>query len=310
VTIYDEDKAGKTGAGRFMYWGGFSTTTSIFRTFFPRIGPVQALRHVISPRVTYTHRPDFSRYGNRFYSLPGISGEISKSRMMNISLSNKIQAKIERGGQVTKMNNLLSLDTSTSYDFLYKDKGKETPLSTISNNLRFYPSNVITFDLDFSNNPEDLSFESLNLTTRLSYTGSGPLPPGFTKPELVAEPLVPEEGMGGADASAPTSKPWNASAIFRYTKAYNGGEDSYWLDFQTGFNLTSNWRVEYSGRFDLSQKETVHQEYSIYRDLHCWEAQFVRRYSGEEWQYYFRINIKAHPEVYTERGLRALYRQY
>ncbi|MFH1314125.1 MAG: putative LPS assembly protein LptD [Candidatus Eisenbacteria bacterium] len=310
ATIYDEDKAGKRGAARLMYWGGVSTTTSIFKTFFPRIGPLQALRHVISPRITYTHRPDFSKYRNRFYSLPGISGEISKSRMMNISVSNKLQAKVGSGAEVKKMNNLLSFDTSTSYDFLYKDKGKETPLSTINNKLRFYPSDVITFDLDFTNNPEDLAFESLNLTTRLSCSGKEPLPPGFTKPELKEEPLVPEEGVGGSDAAAPTGKPWHTSAIFRYTKAYNGGDDNYWLDFQAGFSFTTNWRVEYSGRFDLSGKETVHQEYSIYRDLHCWEARFVRRYSAGEWQYYFRINIKAHPEIYTERGLRTLYRQY
>jgi hypothetical protein len=68
--------------------------------------------------------------------------------------------------------------------------------------------------------------------------------------------------------------------------------------------------VEYGGRFDLSGRQTVYQEYSIYRDLHCWEAQFVRRYSDDGWEYYVRINIKAHPEIYAERGLRALYRAY
>ena len=178
------------------------------------------------------------------------------------------------------------------------------------NNLRFYPSNYVTFDVDFRNDPEDLSFESLNLSTRLTYTGSGPLPPGLPKPELAEPELVPEEGVGGAEATPPTAKPWHMGAIFRYTKAFDGGEDTYWLDFQTGLNLTTNWRIEYSGRFDLSGNETVYQEYSVYRDLHCWEARFVRRYSADQWQYYFRINIKAHPEIYTERGLRALYRQY
>jgi hypothetical protein len=265
---------------------------------------------VISPRISYTHRPDFSKYSNRFYSLPGISGEVGKSRMMSFSVSNRLQAKVGEGGQVRKINNLLTFDTSTSYDFLYKDKGRKTPFSTISNSLRFYPSQHVTFDLDFSNKPEDLSFESLNATTRFSYTGQDPLLPGLTKPEIEEDPIVPEEGVGGSEVSPPTGKAWHIGAIFRYTKAFDHGDDSYWLDFSTGFNLTTKWRLEYSGRFDLSGEETVYQEYSIYRDLHCWEARFVRRYSADQWQYYFRINIKAHPEIYTERGLRSLYRQY
>jgi lipopolysaccharide assembly outer membrane protein LptD (OstA) len=310
LTLYDEDKAGKRLPARFMYWGGISSTASIYRTFFPRIGPLQALRHVITPTISYTHRPGFSKYSDRFYALPGISGEVGKSRIMKLNMSNKLQAKVGSGDDVRKMNNLLTLDTSTSYDFLYKDKGSDTPFSTIRNNLRFYPSDHVTFDLSFSNEPKDLSFETLDLSTRMAYTGGDPIPPGFLRPETEEPVLVPEEGVGGTDDSPPTARAWHAGAIFRYTKAFDGGEDSYWLDFQIGFNFTTSWRVEYSGRFDLSGKETVYQEYSIYRDLHCWEARFVRRYSAGDWQYYFKINIKAHPEIYAERGLRALYRQY
>jgi hypothetical protein len=293
-----------------MYWGGFAATASIYRTFFPRIGALDALRHVITPRISYTYRPDFSKYTGHFFGLPGISGEVGKQGKMQISLDNRLQAKLESGGQVRKLNNLLSLQTSTSYDFLYKDKGLSTPFSTISNSLRFYPSQYVSFDLDFTNNPNDLDFESLNLTTRFTYTGREPLPPGFEKPDLEQPETVPEEGVGGSEIEPPSAKPWHVGVIYRFNKAFDGGNDSYWLDFQSGLNLTSRWRLEYSGRFNLSEHETAYQEYSIYRDLHCWEARFVRRYSGGTWQYYFRINIKVHPEIYTESGLRTLHRSY
>jgi len=309
-TIYDDDRQGNRLPTRFMYWGGFSTTASIYRTYFPRLGPLRALRHVITPRISFTHRPDFSRYRGRFFNLPGISGEVSKASIVNLSLTNRLQAKVQHDSQVRKIDNLLSLETSTSYDLLYKDKGLKTPFSTISNHLRIYPSGHATLDVTFTNDPVDLSFESLNATVNFSYSGAGPLPPGFSKPETKPPEVVPEEGVGGSDVSPPTEKPWHVGAIFRYTRAYDSGRDSYWLDLTAGFNLSTNWRIEYSGRFDLANRQTAYQEYSIYRDLHCWEAQFVRRYSGSEWQYYFRISIKAHPEVYTERGLRALYRRY
>ncbi len=50
------------------------------------------------------------------------------------------------------------------------------------------------------------------------------------------------------------------------------------------------------------------QEYVIHRDLHCWEAEFVRRYYAGEWEYYFRINVKALPDIQLETGSKSLYR--
>ena len=310
LTFYDDDKRGNRFPLRFMYWGGLSSTASLFRTYFPKLGPLQALRHVVTPRITYTYRPDFTKYSDRFYRLPGVSGEVGKSSTASISLEQRLQAKLLSGGETKKINDLLTLTTSTSYDFLYSERGKDTPLSTISSNLRFYPLHYLDLDIGFSNNPKDLSLESLDLQTRFNYSGSRGLPPGFMEnsPEKPAE--VIEEGVNEVGAEPPTSNPWDIGVIYRYTKAFDGGEDSYWLDFQTGFNLTSNWRVEYSGRFNLSEDETAYQEFSLYRDLHCWEARFVRRESQGLWQYYFRVNIKVHPEIYAERGLRSLYRSY
>jgi lipopolysaccharide assembly outer membrane protein LptD (OstA) len=309
AALYDEEISGERYPVKFMYWGGFSANTSVFRTFFPKLGPVRALRHVMTPSISYTHRPDFTEYDGRFWSLPGISGAASESRSASLKLSHRIQAKVRQGGEVRKMNNLLSLDTSTDYDFLYKDRGKVTGFSTIRSNMRFYPSRVVTFDLSFSNEPVHLDFESLNLTTRFSYQGSDPVPPFFFEPNLPEEPVVPED-VRGSQTAVPSAKPWYVNLMYRFTKDFDGGDDTYWMELAAGLNLTRNWRVDYSGRFNLSENEVAYQEYSVYRDLHCWEARFVRRYSAEEWQYYFRINIKAHPEIYAERGLRALSRKY
>ncbi|MFZ1947083.1 MAG: LPS assembly protein LptD [bacterium] len=310
VTVFDQDKAGKSLATRLMYWGSVDARMTLYRSYFPRIGPLAALRHVMSPSVSFTHRPDFSKYANRFWALSGVSSAVGKSSSMSISLSNRLQAKLGSGAETRKIDDLLSLNTSTSYDFLYKDNKKTTPFSTIQSNLRFYPTQYATFDLDFSNEPVHLSLKSLDFQARFGYTGKGPIPPGLPEPELIEEPKVPEEGVGGGEASSVTTNPWRFDIAYRYTKGFEGADDTYWLEFMTGFSLTRNWRIDYSGRFDLSGKETVYQEFGIYRDLHCWEASLVRRYSDGIWQYYLRINIKAHPEIYAERGLRSLNRSY
>jgi hypothetical protein len=222
-----------------------------------------------------------------------------------------VQAKLGTGSNTRKIDDLFVLNTSTSYDFLYRENGKTTPLSMITNNLRFYPSSHMTFDLAFSHEPEHLSLKSLDFQTGFSYSGSGPLPPGLGEPEVKEEPRVPEEESTPAEeTSSPATSPWRLNMAYRYTKGFGGTKDNYWFELTAGLNLTRHWRVEYGGRFDLSGKQTVYQEYSVYRDLHCWEARLVRRYSDGDWEYYFRLNIKAHPEIYAERGLRALYRSY
>ena len=94
LTVYDDDKLGNRFPVRFMYWGGLSSNASIFRTFFPRLGPLKALRHVLTPRASFSYRPDFSKYQGRFYSMPGVSGEVGKSSIVNLSLENRIQARV------------------------------------------------------------------------------------------------------------------------------------------------------------------------------------------------------------------------
>jgi lipopolysaccharide assembly outer membrane protein LptD (OstA) len=312
LTLYDEDTSGEKLPMRFMYWYSLASNITFYRTYFANLGSLKALRHVFLPSMTYTHRPDFSEYSGRFYSIPGVSGSVTESMIMNIRLENRLQAKMESDGEVQKLNNFMSLITSTTADFLYRDKGLDTPLSTINNSLRFYPPGGVRFDITFTNDPKDFSFETLDLTTRFAYTGKSGLLPGFVDP-------VRQDYSGLKDLTGrtptyefrePTANPWNVSVIYRLNRTFETGTQAQWLELQTGFNLSRNWRVDYSNRYDITNREIAYQEFSIYRDLHCWQARFVRRFQNGRWEYYFRVNIKAHPDLYAESGLRTLDRSY
>jgi hypothetical protein len=95
---------------------------------------------------------------------------------------------------------------------------------------------------------------------------------------------------------------------FRYSRGADPENSAYWVDGQLAFSPTSRWRLNYSRHYDLKEQEVASQEYAIHRDLHCWEAQFVRRYYEGEWQHYFRINVKALPEIQAESGEKYLHR--
>ena len=78
--------------------------------------------------------------------------------------------------------------------------------------------------------------------------------------------------------------------------------------------LTKNWKINYSAHYDLEKKQVVNHSFTIYRNLHCWEARLIWRPSGIGGNsYYLRINVKA-PQLrdlkYEKRGGRSSVLRY
>ena len=69
---------------------------------------------------------------------------------------------------------------------------------------------------------------------------------------------------------------------------------------------TRNWTVRYNNQIDLTQRQIVYQEWGVIRTLHCWQATFVRRFSGGTAEYYFKIGILDRPEIFLDRGTSGL----
>jgi lipopolysaccharide assembly outer membrane protein LptD (OstA) len=67
------------------------------------------------------------------------------------------------------------------------------------------------------------------------------------------------------------------------------------LSANANLQLTQNWKISWSARFDLAKRDLVYQSFNIYRDLHCWEMAFTwQPNSNRNMEYYsFQINIKA-----------------
>ena len=95
------------------------------------------------------------------------------------------------------------------------------------------------------------------------------------------------------------------SADLSYTKSQNSDPRST-LRLNGQVDLTNTWKLTYSRDYDVEQRLVIGQNYTITRDLHCWQMSFSSRKLGDEWQFYFRINLKAHQEIYAEQGQRGL----
>jgi hypothetical protein len=101
--------------------------------------------------------------------------------------------------------------------------------------------------------------------------------------------------------------PWDFNASLSYNENRFDPRDpsrTFWIRSSLDFNLTRNWKVSYSNQVDVELKKAVSQDISLYRDLHCWEAQVLWTPTGYNKRLYFRINIKSPmlKELKIEKG--------
>ncbi len=110
------------------------------------------------------------------------------------------------------------------------------------------------------------------------------------KPDTAAVPAPkPAKGL-----------PWSISLGFGQNWQKNMGVTGSDLNGSVNFSLTKNWNVSYHRYYNIKTGEMISQDYSLYRDLHCWEARFSSSKSRDNWSYAFIIRLKAIPEVKVE----------
>lgn len=146
----------------------FNAQTKLYGMFPIRIGALQTVRHVMTPQVGVSYRPDFTKeiFGwNPGYIETGVdsarkpwrydpfSGTLlgstpsGESRSMTFSLSNIFQAKTKRGDEEKKID-LFTMNFSTSHNFA-ADSLRWSPIST---SIRTQLSKNLALNISASHN--------------------------------------------------------------------------------------------------------------------------------------------------------------
>lgn len=299
-----------------------STGTTFYGLFRPQIGRLRAIRHVASPDISFTYGTSTSHTGGK-YGFGGDSQSPTIRKALALKWNNTLQIKTVRGEKERKAD-LANLDFSTSYDFqeaLHK-------LSDPAASLRISPSRALNVSVRTTHTLYDRAdklslraarLRSLSVNSTLNLAGRG----GRTGGAVTS---VPEFGSGlgellgsmGTGLSSPLTMPnaerefetpgrgWSLRLSYRYTltKGSSYSSKTQWIQGNAGFSPTQNWRVDYALNYDLSPsvaRSVTSQEFSIYRDLHCWEAKVRWTPSGPRRGYYFLMNIKELPDIKIER---------
>jgi lipopolysaccharide export system protein LptA len=316
---YSRDDAGVRNRFGAAWRAAVGANTQIFGTMGRSIGPLRALRHVVTPSVSFGYRPRIQNLTftdstgsrpSRFLGVTGINLSSGEERSVSFGLRNDIHVKWGNAANPKVINNLISLNSGGSYNLLAKRAGLR-PLSDISSSLTFRPITRSEFSFGFVHDPYTGDLRSMSASTGFSLQGTSRASADsiYQMSDEPGEASVREANYLAPQGLVSSNLPWNVS----FSVGYHGNRDplgrmasTATMNGSTGLNLSRGWRFDYSAQFNILDRALVAQNYTFKREFHCWEAQFTREISGINKQYYFKINVKLLPEVYYEQGSREL----
>ncbi len=285
-------------AGRASLTMSVSANSNLYGAVHPRLFGLETFRHTLSPRISYAFSPSVTAHDDlRAFTGKG-GGSSRRSQSLSLSLGNNLDAKIIRGGKEKKLS-LLSGSISTRYNF----ESDERKWSTLSSSLSTRLVQKVSFSVSATHdlyNPKTLDLQwtkprltSFSISTATSLVGG-------------ASALAPFSDWNTSDtiSTEPGGLPFNASISYRYheSRSLNRITKSHWIGGSLQISPTPNWRVNFTTNYDLANHRTSDQEFVFSRDLHCWEGQFRWVPGGGRAGYYFKINVKALPDIKIEKS--------
>ncbi len=287
-TMYDRDRQGNRLPGWVHNSAGVSLSTDIYGMFSTGIAGYSVFRHTVSPSISTSWAPD--RYystdgrlhnGNeadsiyyRFsdFSLP------SSGTVVSFSVLNVLEGKRLQRGTINR-NTLAELSLSSNWS---PDRETEK-FSPVNASLNLTPAHWISSRTSASYNCYTGKLADLSFTTSVQLAGNDPTMQPDS--DFVLTPLS-----------------WRLNLSHNWNPAIQGEEQGLnKLRLSANINLTTRWSLNYRAYYDMAESDFISQNYSIMRDLDSWEAIFTRHVSNIDTGFYFRINIKAFPDIKVEQ---------
>jgi len=306
-------------------------STKFYGIFNINKGRVKAVRHVVSPSLSFSYRPDFSRdfwgyYGyneetESYYSY--YTGYIfggppsGKSGAVSLSVGNNLEMKVKAKNDTVDEFKKIKLIDNLNFGVSYNLAADSLNFSNIymRGNTRLLKNFSLSFSADFDPYVKDTLGHKINVfewteNSKIARFNSGRL--GLTGS------LKPEKKKNGKGQKSSSSSefyyypypeipyadfdiPWNLSVNYNFNviNKFDIPTRSYIRDvtqtvsMNASLSLTSNWQITGKANYDFAAKKFSYAQFTVYRDLHCWEMTFNVIPFGTLKSYSFRINIKS-----------------
>ncbi len=273
-TYYSRNKWGDTNEIRTIFSGGLDASTKFYRIYDVETNflglDIHRLRHVITPSANYyyTHQPTISIDNlNQFDDIDAID---TRNGVL-LALENRLQTKRLEGGQMKSVD-LATLIVSTDYMFRLE-----------KNNLNLKSNKFKSVDFQLELIPYSWAYILSKVTVN-------------TKKSIIETASIDLVATGG--------EKWSLAVSYRYEDVETGQSSLVTLDGL--YKINDKWKVRAYERFSSEKGNLEEQEYTIYRDLHCWIAELtynVKDMANQTLWLIFRL--KAFPEY--QIGLKRTY---
>jgi len=305
---------------------GLKLGTTIYGMFKPSIGNLVAIRHVVTPSVSYSYgkrRSFYDKDADAFFRFDKNDEQKSRVSSMNLNLRNVFQAKTMRSDKdkkpVERKIDLFNLNFSTAVDF----ERDVRPISPLQTTLNFKVMKSISSRLTARHNfyHEDDAFHLFNpylenasittdigLSQKMGFQGTSRRVNANTNlgrddfdNDLIESSAESEE----TSKSSAVPIKFNISHSYSIRRIYKTGKDEFkkthYIRPTLSFSPSHNFSVNYNCQYDIENKSMVFQRVIINRDLHCWEANISWVPAGIHEGFYFKVNIKNIPDVKIEK---------
>lgn len=313
----------------YDYSTSLSLGTILYGMYSYKSNWLKAIRHVVTPSVSLSYRPDFqdskwgyyelhpddstnsdyySPYDGSIYGIPG-SG---KSGMVSFSLNNNVEMKVaskkDTVNHETKIKLLESLNFSSSYNMI-ADSMNWSPINISARTTLF---KVLSINMSAQANLYGIDSVG-RIKNEFQYIAEPGQPFRITNARIstgfnlnskklfnnnsneVGEPENSTSDVYGFYGYDYFDIPWNVNIQYSLSYSHTGllPDISQSLSFTGDFSLTPKWKIGFRSGYDFEAMDLTYTSFNLSRDLHCWVATLSIIPFGERQSYSFAIGAKS-----------------
>ncbi len=315
--------------------------TTLYGMYLFRTRHLKAIRHELSPSVSFTYTPAINKGMFHSYYDSVKQQEITytpidgflygtpvgkSSAYVHFSVGNKLEMKTQKKNDTTenalrKHTLLESLNISSSYNVM-ADSMNWTPL-TISGRTTLFKKLYINFNVyldpyvidENGKRTNTFEWEANHRLFRMSSTATN-LSIGYELSNDLFGKKKVESTFGGWNLSLSYSLNYNLSDNYNYYNLLFLEHNRYNQSLTNTINVrgmidfTRKWRLEFTSGYDFTNHTVSTSSFNIVRDLHCWEMLFEWRPFGYYRGFEFTIHAKANALQDLKVNIPKDYRSY
>ena len=306
-----------------------SLTTKIYFMYMFKKGGLNAIRHVVTPTLNFTYRPNLAgrivdKYLNPFtgeeveytYYDNAIFGTVNRNTqaLVQLSFGNNVEIKVRsRRDTITGFKKVAIFD-NLNVSMNYNIAADSLNWSRLSINGRSTLFKQIYLTFNFMFDPYIINSNGVRVNQYEWKVNHRLFRMSSTDFSIALNWRIDQNTFKRKkqqNATEQTKKDdWQKwSFTFNYTFTYGLNDNlAYYrlidtnkythnmvhtLNVQGEFNVTRKWRVGFTTGYDFVQKDFSYTSIDIHRDMHCWEMSFNWIPFGYRKGWSFTLNVKA-----------------